>query len=182
MITFTMTTAEELKKKAGKFDPDHFNWIVASEEIKMKGNERDNIAFMPSIIPPKEITRFMDERFNKYYGDYLRDVLSYPIAVLMKAALDNDYSVVFVCTETELAVGYLPLFMEFISEFFDIPTGKFKKLIKGTSEFTLTAKDIEVLNIELDKIIKEKGNAYKDITLFYPTHKTKDKKKKKEEK
>lgn len=178
MTTFTMATEVDLKKKAGKFNPDDFNFVVASLEIKLKGEERDNIAFMPGIVPPSEISGLMDERYDEYYAKYLDEVLKYPIAVLLKAAIENDYDLVFVCSEAEKAMKYLPLFMEFIDETFEIPTGQFKKLLKGSAEYQLEEKYKGETLSDLQKIIDLKGEEYKDIDFIHSTHKPKKSKKK----
>lgn len=176
MTTVTMTTEVELKKKAGKFNPDDFNFVVASHEIKIKGEERDNIAFVPGIIPPPEISRYMDDSmYEEHYLRYLEEVMKYPIAVLLKAALDNNFNLVFVCTEAEKSMGYLDLFMDYIDGAFEIPTGQFKKLLKGSNEFMVQEQFVDMIKEDLQKVIDEKGEDWKDITFVHSSHKRKKK-------
>ena len=128
------------------------------------------------IYPPSEIMKFYNDRFDEMYIKYLDEVAKFPIAVLLKAVVENNFETVFVCSLAEESMGYMGLLLEYIEEEFDIPTGKFKKLIKGNGEFGITDVIKEDLIKQLDEIIEANREKFKDIELFRSTHKPSKKK------
>lgn len=188
MTSITYSNTTEIKKLTGKFDPEKYQFIICSEEVKpskKKSKTYDNISELKNIVPPKKVIGQFNDNYEGVYLKYIQEVLDTTIAIMVKAVIENKFDIVLVCSLPEYEMKYLKMFTEYISEAYDIPTGKFKKLVKGDEELTINSKEaLEKANDVLSDVDPEELNKIstgaKEEKEGKKDKKDKDKKKKKD--
>lgn len=108
-------------------------FVVISKRIR-KTSEMDAVVFAKDLYPPDIIladVRSSDKEFFKEkYFEYLdRYELKLKIALFIKATLEHNYPIMFICTECEWGLGFMQLLIEYIEDrfgFFVVDYKKFK--------------------------------------------------------
>jgi len=160
-MIYTMNTKTFLKIFS-KEDPkiiEKTQFVIISDKIR-KSSEDDNVVFCRSLFPTSMM--LADARntndssfFRNAYMDMLHDNCRLVLATIIMGVLEENYTVVFLCTLNEWKLKFMGYLSEYIESEFGYPIIDYKKFkLKGYDAIpTLEDFDIQKIKEKCQKVI-----------------------------
>ena len=113
----------------------HSQFVVVSNRIRKSDND-PRVNFLRELYPPDMIladyrNQFDHENLERNYKDYARSECLLGLAVIVEAAITEDYPVIFLCTPLEMQMGYMKWIRDIIEKEFRYPVLDYHKHKRG---------------------------------------------------
>lgn len=155
-----------------KEDPDLIlaaNYVLVSSKIRKSGRYENQVINANSILyPTAELIMDYsdykhDEEYIFGYRMQLDDAEAF-LATLIKASIEEGYTIIFLCTPKEKKYNYFKILKEYIDDFFEgFPFYDYKKLKNG--KISEKSYDPERVLEKCNQIIKHAKKSQKDKAL-----------------
>lgn len=144
-------------------------FVLVSSRIRKTG-KHENVISCNQLLPDKRIMAdYRNELDPEFFKKEYRKQLEHNkvlLAIIIKGVLEENFTVVFLCTELEWKIKYMKELVKYVEETFQYPMYDYKKYKEGRQ--SIVPYDSDYVLKKCDKIIeKSRKDQYKEDLKTY---------------